>query len=64
MTCFTANFIKLFHCRPGKVLRAPGVWTPRISKKSALESGKVVSHTHQLPLFPQEIFWYSFPAEA
>ena len=42
----------------------PGVWGAQISRQSAHEGGKVVSHMHRLPLPPRKYSWYSFLLEA
>jgi hypothetical protein len=47
--------VKQSHYRPGQALRVPLVSGSQISRQSAREGGKVVSHTHRPPL-PQEIF--------
>jgi hypothetical protein len=44
--------LKCQTCRHGKVLRAPEGWECQISRHSLQESGRVVSHTHRLPLPP------------
>jgi hypothetical protein len=47
--------VKQSHYRPVQILRVPGGRGSQISRQSAHEGGKVVSHTHRLHL-PQEIF--------
>jgi hypothetical protein len=44
------------HYTPGQALRVPEGRGSQISRQSAQEGGKVVSHTHRPPLPPQEIF--------
>jgi len=49
---------------PGKALRFPGGRDFQISRRLALEGGKVVSPTHRPPLPPRRYSWYSFMLEA
>jgi hypothetical protein len=50
--------------RRGQAHGVPGSEGSQISRQSAHEGGKVVSHTHQPPLPPSKYSWYSFLLEA
>jgi hypothetical protein len=41
-------------------LGVPGGLGSQMSRQSALEDGKLVSHTHRPSLPPRKYFWYSF----
>jgi hypothetical protein len=59
----TCSEVKQSHYRPGQALSAPRVWSSHISRQSAHEGDKVVSHTHRPPLPARNYSLYSFLLE-
>jgi hypothetical protein len=55
--------VKQSHYRPGQARRVPGGRGSQISRQSAHEGGKVVSHTHRPRLSPRKYSWYPFLLE-
>jgi hypothetical protein len=47
--------VKQYHYRPGQALTVPGGCGSQISRQLAHKGGKVVIHTHRLPLPPGNI---------
>jgi hypothetical protein len=56
--------VKQSHYRPAEALGLHEVEASTISRQSAYEGGKVVSHTHRPPLSPRRYHRYSFLLEA
>ena len=56
--------VKQFHYSPGQALSVPAGGGSQISRQSAHEGDKVVSHTYRPPLPTRKYSWYSFLLEA